>query len=185
MRSLSHLIGCLSLAVSMISCGGGIKVVQDYDTSIDFGTLRDFAWAAPSGEGRPGPAEVSSLLDQRVRRSVEDALFTKGFVKTVPRDADFLVQYYTAVEKKLRVDTNYYGYGYGGWGYGGGGYSDTTVREYEEGSLLIDFVDPEKKELIWRGTGVARIQNQMSPEDREAHIRSAVEQILAQFPPKK
>jgi hypothetical protein len=178
-------ISCLTVAILAISCSNGIKVVQDYDPEMDFGKLHKFAWAERKDSGEPQSAGVSSLLDQRVRRSVEDALFTKGFVKTVPREADFLVQYYTAVEKKIRVDTNYYGYGYGRYGYRGGGYTDTTVREYEEGSLLIDFIDPQKQELIWRGTGMARIQNSMSPEDREARIRTAVEKIVGQFPPKK
>jgi hypothetical protein len=44
-------------------------------------------------------------------------------------------------------------------------------------------VDAESKELIWRGTAKAEIQNVDTPEKREKLINEAVEKILGKYPP--
>ena len=59
----------------------------------------------------------------------------------------------TPLDRKIQVDTMYHSHA--GWGrrsyrYGGYGHADTVVREYEEGTLLIDLLRPESGELIWR-----------------------------------
>ena len=50
---------------------------------------------------------------------------------------------------------------------------------------MLDFVNPETKALIWRGTGQSRVRRTSSPEEREKLIQTAVDQILSQFPPAK
>ncbi len=65
------------------------------------------------------------------------------------------------------------------------GMSTTDVREYTEGTLIIDFVDPKADQLIWRGTGQSRLSESKTPEERTENINEAVAKILAQFPPKK
>jgi hypothetical protein len=43
-------------------------------------------------------------------------------------------------------------------GYGGMGSSTTYATTYTEGTLIIDFYDPETKKLIWRGTGTVTVK---------------------------
>ena len=83
----------------------------------------------------------------------------------------------------LDVDTVNTGYGYGRYGRYGGISTSTTVSEYQEGTLLIDMIDPSSKQLVWRGSGQARIRQSSSPEEREKRIGEAVQQILEDFPP--
>ena len=72
---------------------------------------------------------------------------------------------------------------YGRRGWYGAGSSHTTVRQYEQGTLLLDLIDPESKQLIWRGTGQTRLRDLKTPEEREARVREVVDRILERFPP--
>jgi hypothetical protein len=96
---------------------------------------------------------------------------------------------------KLDVTTfTYYDYGYPSYYYGNRGFyhgagswpvSDTYVYQYEEGTLLLDIVDPGTKKLIWRGTAKTEVNAEQSPEKKEARINKAVHMLIEQFPPSK
>ncbi len=57
------------------------------------------------------------------------------------------------------------------------------MNEYEEGTLLLDFLHPESHQLFWRGSASALISENVTPEERQAKVRAAVEKILERFPP--
>jgi hypothetical protein len=185
----------LSLATLLLLLGCSTMEIQsDYDTGTDFSTLRSYAWLDDRSAVEGGEKETRSLLDQRIRRAVEQTLLEKGHPKVPQDQASFLVSYHVGVDRKLDVHTIHhgYGYGYGGrgyyhygpyWGPYWGGYSDTRIREYDEGTLLIDFIDPERRELLWRGSAQARVEGYSKPAEREERVRKAVAKILEQFPP--
>ena len=62
--------------------------------------------------------------------------------------------------------------------------AETRVREYEQGTLLLDFVDPETRQLLWRGSASARIRPSSSPEESQKRANEAVAAMLERFPPK-
>ena len=126
---------------------------------------------------------MDDLLSQRVQRAVNDQLRSKGLELVEPARADVLVAYQMSVEERLDVDTVHYGYRYGRWGYAGPAHTTTYVREYEQGTLVIDLIAPEERRLIWRGVGRTRLRDQATPEQREAHIREVVGAILERYPP--
>lgn len=57
------------------------------------------------------------------------------------------------------------------------------MRQYDEGTLIIDVSDARKKELVWRGVGSGRLRKETTPEQMTQDIDLAVAEILAQFPP--
>ena len=172
----------LALALLCLSCSG-IRVTTDYDPNADFTKVRSYAWLDEQSGVQGDRADVTSLLDRRVRRSVDTELQKKGLSAANRTAADALVTYHLGVETKLDVNTIDTGYGYGrGW-YRGGVSTHTTVTEYQEGTLLIDIVDPKAKQLIWRGSGQARIRRSSTPEEREQRIDEAVAEILKSYPP--
>ncbi|MDE0885205.1 MAG: DUF4136 domain-containing protein [Myxococcota bacterium] len=183
-------------AMAIIVAGGllaacsTVRVNSDYDPVFDFAELKTYAWME-----KPNPDEASTianntLLTDRIERAVDSVLQEKGLTQVARAEASFLISQHIGIQQKLQVDTTQFGYGYG-FGYGAwggpiGGYpSQTTVSQYEEGTLMIDFVNPDNKALIWRGTGQSRVRRASSPEEREQLVRSTVNQILAQFPPSK
>lgn len=171
------------VALSFAPACSTVPVSEDYDPEFDFTTLGSYAWLERKPDPESGSLTDNSLVIQRVRRAVDEKMTAKGYRRTEPSRASFLVTHHISVDQKLRVDTTSYGYGWGYWGYGSGMYSDTTVRQYEVGTLIIDFIDPKKMELRWRGTGESRLRDRQTPEQREAQIKKVVDAILDQFPP--
>ena len=170
----------------MLGACSSIEVTTDYDPSVGFAAYRTYAWI-PSPQERTGDLRLdSSLLHDRIREAVERHLAAKGYQKTEPGSPDFLVTYHVALKGKLNVSTmsNYgYGPGYRGARMAGPG-TTTYVHEYDEGSLLVDIVDPTKRQLVWRGTARAEVPPTSTPEERTAKIDAAVGKILEAFPPK-
>ena len=58
------------------------------------------------------------------------------------------------------------------------------VNEILVGTMIIDIVDANKKELAWRGMGVREVDVQAKADKRDKNINSAVKKILKDFPPK-
>ena len=59
------------------------------------------------------------------------------------------------------------------------------MDQYEVGILLVDFIDPKSDTVVWRGGAQSRVNERRDPEERQALVRAAVDQLLAQFPPQK
>jgi hypothetical protein len=172
----------LILGVLLAGCSG-IRVDSDYDPSADFAALRSYAWLPSRREPPADPRLDSSLLTTRIERAIDSSMRAKGFTKVAAEEADFFVTFHIGIDQKVDVTTipSTYGY-YGRWGgyYGG---TETRVDQYEEGTLLIDFIDRGEENLLWRGSGQSRISEHRSPEDREKRVREVVEAILGKFPP--
>lgn len=62
--------------------------------------------------------------------------------------------------------------------------TQTTVREYEVGTLIIDLVDNKTTKLIWRGSVADTIRDKNTPEERVQIINQAVGSVMANYPPK-
>ena len=98
----------------------------------------------------PASAGIDQLTAKRINTAIEKELTAKGY-KKAEDSADFGVALHFGSKTQTNVTSYGYGYGRGAWRYGGTGYTDVT--QYEIGSLIIDFIDMEKKHLVWRGTG--------------------------------
>jgi len=193
MTQVRRLLGTL-LILALSGCSS-MTVNSDYDPSEDFKALKTYDWI-PGGRKPTGDPRIddNTLLDTRVRRAVDSELAAKGFRKLTDGQPDFWVVYHVTLDKKTDITTlnNYYGYG-PGWGYGygspyrpygWGGPRETYVYQYEEGTLILDIVEPGTRELMWRGYATDEVQLSDSPGKKEAQVNEAVSRILALFPPK-
>jgi hypothetical protein len=79
--------------------------------------------------------------------------------------------------KERKIDVSSRGYGYRGLRGG------IVVYQYEEGTLVLDFVDAKKMGLIYRGIATAELLRSGSFEKRQERVNETVEKILKQFPP--
>lgn len=173
-----------ALAFALPGCSS-FQVHSDYNPEVDFGQYGTYAWLPRPTDGDRSP-QNDGLLYQRIERAVNANLAAKGMrLVDDQADASLLVTEHIDVEQKLRVNTTNYGYGYGRWGYYGGGYQQTNVDQYEEGTLMLDFIDAKSKELVWRGTAQSRLQKLKTPEERNKRVREAVDAILERYPPIK
>lgn len=170
----------LLLAGAALACAP-VSVSVDYDPGQDFSGYHTFTWL-PRPQPETGDYRIDNpLLDQRIRAAVERSLAEHGYRKVEDRTPDFYVAYHLQIEQKLdirTVDRGYYSY----WGYYVP-WPETQVTQYDEGSLVIDVADTKRKELVWRGVGVGRVQRDQTPEESTRRVNEAVDAILAKFPP--
>jgi hypothetical protein len=162
-----------------VSCASIYDVQHDYDTQFNFANLKTYGWMPI-----PDKADIDSLNVQRVKNAVNAELKGKGLTMTSD-NPDFLIAEHLG--KKDKVQINDWGYGYGPYaGYWGGdwGAGGVSTYEYEEGSLILDFVDAKSKKMIWRGAAKAQIDSADTPDKKQELINKAVNEILKNFPPK-
>lgn len=99
----------------------------------------------------PGKPMLNNEIALEVgRASVRDALLAHGFVED-PVNPDFDVAFYASAQERL--DIREYDYGYCC------GYDDFETYVWTEGTVLIDLVNPDTRQLIWRGSGVAPVSD--------------------------
>jgi hypothetical protein len=170
-------------ALVMVAGCSSIEVGTDYDPDANFAALRTYAWL-PEQDRLVGPNRIyDTLLDSRVRRAVDRGLAAKGYAKRTADDADFLVAYHAGIETKLNVRAvnASFGYGEGLWGNELGPGAD--VREYDEGTLMLDILNNEERMLVWRGSASVEVSDSDNPDKRTQRIDEAVKRMLERFPP--
>jgi hypothetical protein len=176
---------CLIALAVLSGCAPAIRVTQDWDPGAKLDGLRTWAWQEGFPRPTGDPRLDSDLLNARIKAAIESGLAEKGFTPAAGEKADFSVAYHVALTQKLDAHTTYSGYGpYRGGGGAPGGAPTTVVNQYEMGTLLVDFIDPSTKRVIWRGTAQSRVNESRDPEERQALLRAAVERLLTQFPPR-
>ena len=114
-KTLAVLI--LSGTIAAIGCAPSIAVKEDFDPEADFTALHTYDWiVTPTNATGSVQAAIArnSLLDKRIKASVNDELAKKGYMQNAEAP-DFLVLYHTGAVSKVD-DTDWcYGYGYGGY----------------------------------------------------------------------
>lgn len=178
----------LSLLVTVAGCAT-VQVSQEYSEATDFSALKTYAWLSAADSPSDDVRMNSDLVRQSVRSGVDKVLADKGYTMTARESADFLVTWFGAIEQKLkaeRIEHFYAPYGYGtlyrdaNWNTA---QSTGQTSEYEEGQIIVDFLDPERKSLIWRGTGSGKITPGLPEATVRRNIEKGVAAILAAFPP--
>ncbi|MBW8184398.1 DUF4136 domain-containing protein [Shewanella nanhaiensis] len=185
MKQVKVVLAALSLCA--LSACSSMKTSSDYDPAANFSDVKTYAWVEKKTQD--GSYHLDGLMDQRVRSAVDSQLSLKGVKLTDPTTADVLVNYLTKVDKKINVDTFNTNYGYNPyygprWGMSGSMHTQTTVREYEVGTLILDMVDRESGKLIWRGSVADTIRDKNTPEERIEVVNQAIAAMLMNYPPK-
>ena len=171
------LLSILVLLLSFFSCST-VKVSTDYDTTVNFDNYKTFAFYKPGID----KAKISDLDKKRILRAIESELLSLGFSKSV--NPDVLVSLFTKSRTNVDVNQNNLGFGWGWNPWMFGGNNNISINQYSEGTLFIDILDRENKELIWQGKGTAVLKGE-NPKDREERINLIVKEIISRFPPDK
>jgi hypothetical protein len=172
-----------------------IEIYSDYDPWANFSGLKTFSWIPGPQKETGDPRIDNPLLDAHIRNAVEDQLALNGFEKKGTEKPDFWIGYHAAIDRKLGAQTINHFYAYPpGWAWEhyrtpyvppGMAITETEIFYYDEGTLILDVVDPETRKLIWRGSAQAEVKYATNPEKRNERIKEAVRRILERFPPKK
>lgn len=179
---LRHLLAAFLLVLATSGCAYD-PVVTDYAPATDFSRLDSYAWL-PDAERKPvDPVADNSLLAERVRPAVDQALESRGFRPAATgQPASFLVSYLASAGTRADVHATPAVGGLHPWG-GWVVADDVWLSEYQTLTLVVDVLDPSSRRLLWRGSLEARFDERMSPAQRSERIYQMVSQVLAKFPP--
>ena len=183
MKTIKIMLGMLLIA-GIWGCSTSV-IKSDFDKDVDFSKFNSFNWMAQSQTGNTDHPSHNSLVGNRIKNAVDKELTSKGFQKDADGNPDFNVMYYLTVKEKVDVSSSGYGYPWGyGYGYGyryGYGYGGIYTFEYDEGTLILDVIDPETNQLVWRGWYVDALKDGDKINDEK--IALAVNHVLKDFPP--
>ncbi len=173
------------LLVMTIGIVNAQKVTGDFEESTDFSKYKTYefiGWQDDSDQ------VMNDFDKKRLRESIQSEMAARQF-EYVESGGDMAVSLFVVVDQKTSTTayTNYYGgagYGRGRRGHGGWGNGSATTsyseNDYLEGTLVLDMLDEESKDLIWQGVATGTINK--NPQKREKKIPKAVTKLMKKFP---
>ena len=157
----------------------------DYDKKADFSVYRTFGFPKETGTDRGG---YSTLVTSYFKSSVTTAMEARGY-KYSEEHPDLLVNFYMNTRERTETRSSPPIGGYGYYGYRYGLYSawpmydeDRTVT-YKVGTINLDIVDAEKKQLIWEGVSEGRVSDEAMANPKVT-VNAVVTELMRQYPGK-
>jgi hypothetical protein len=183
MRGTMVLLAALAIAPAAFAAKPNIQWNKDYD----FSHIKTYAWQDPTA---PSLAQSNPFMHKFIQDEIEKRLTASGLMKAAVGTApDILVTYHGSVMNNVQLQSDSFGYGFGGYGMGGWGMygygaagpvsTTTRVVEYLEGTLIVDIIDPMKKELIWRGSSTPILISD-SNDKTQKNISKALDAMVKQ-----
>lgn len=154
----------------------------DYDRKADFSVYRTYGFPKETGTDRGG---YSTLVTSYFKSSVSTAMEARGY-KYSEDHPDLLVNFYMNTRERTEVRPNMsLGYGYYGYRYGLYNawplYDEDRTVTYKVGTINVDIVDAEKKQLIWEGISEGRMSDQAMANPRVT-VNAVVTELMRQYP---
>lgn len=162
----------LLVALTIESCTS-VRVTTDYDSKANFSKYETFAFYKKGIDN----TDINDLDKRRIMYAIENELQAKGMKKS--ENPDVLVNIFTKSKEKVDV-YNQMHFGWYPWYYGPG--FGVQIAQYTEGTLFIDIIDTQKKEMVWQGAG-SGVLNNLTGAKKEQRIKEFVKEILAKYPP--
>ena len=184
-RALLGLSLSLFLAVTLAACSSTPTATMDFNPGVDFSAVRKIA-IQPIKRTVASQAVLSDMQISRVNESLTAELGRRGF-QVVPNsaDADMLLAWHLVTQERTDVRTFNNTTRYNCWNCRGmGSGTNVSVRQYTQGTFIVDMIDPVGLQAVWRSVFESRMRDHSDPA-RAAEARdAAVAAALAEFPPK-
>ena len=146
------------------------SVTYDFDRSANFTRFKNYTWVR-------GTNLSDQLNHQRIMRAVDAQLTARGFSRVETGNTDVLVAYHASFDKNLQINA------FGSGPRIGLRSGTATVEEIVVGTLAIDMMDAQTKNIVWRGMATKELDAKASPEKKERNINKAAEKIFKNYPP--
>ena len=163
-----------------ISCSPTIKTGYDYDTKEDFARFKTFDYLT-----FPDNSQMNEFVLKRTKYYLNQELDSKGLQQS-SENPELLIAIHTRVRSKVQVANMGYAYAPQMRYWSSYGYFGTygwEVREYQKGTLVVDFVDAQEKEMVWRGVADGSIPEIPQTEKIERIVKQAVKEMMKNYPP--
>ena len=183
-------VAVLALGVAVVHAG--VKVRAEFDKEYDFSKARTFGWH-PDGAGevkllmREGgdPEQIRIRWEPTIKDAVEKGMTQRGLAPAASGVPDLYLNYYFLSGPNSEAQTR--GQFIGAvppWGVPDFEMTTTSLKIFEQGTLILDIIDGPKRQIAWRGIAEAEVNRQNTAAKREQRIREAVGELLKKYPPK-
>ena len=169
------------LLLAACSSTPSLEANTDYNPEFDFSGVDAIA-IQPVQRGNLAAVRISDMQVARMNAAFRDALQARG-LKVVEdnAEADLLMTWHLVTEERMDVRTYNTQSMYNCWRCGPS-VSDVTVRQYTQGTLIVDMIDPKSLRSVWRSIVQTRLR-QSNEEQAEALRNEAARASFAKFPP--
>jgi len=185
---------CFVVAITALLTSCSLfEVSYDVDEQTDFSQYRTFSWYSDGfAESISGLFGVDAAnLDSAIRATIQKQLLARGISLTQSDSADVWINYqaiaqttasdryhYTLeditqsyIRKQIRYSSSL-----------DASRRYTTV--YDQGTFIIDAIDKNRLQVVWRGTVETPLGLYDSEDRRIQRMQKAVTKLLKPFPPK-
>jgi hypothetical protein len=174
----------LALLSLLSTLSATAKSATDFDPNLDFSTFKNFAFI--DGVEQLVRMQLNpDLLNDRIHRAVSRELTAKGLHEVTPEEnPDLVVRYWANSQKNFDVaaSTNWGVYGpYYGYHWGFVYYSMDTYTTHE-GTLGIEFIAANSRDLAWRMFASVKI-TETDPQRIWKIADSNIKNSFKRFPP--
>ncbi len=168
----------------MAGCASGPDVRGDFDPAADFGRFRTFGFVEQAGTDAGDARSITTtLLQNAAAREME----ARGYVRS--ETPDLVINFHGRLEERVDIQSRPAPsmgptWGYRGWAgspWGGWGGTEVTTRRYNVGTIVIDLVDLQQRQMVFQGSVQGTVTRQMQ-QNREQTINEAVAEVFARFP---
>ncbi|MGI9550756.1 MAG: DUF4136 domain-containing protein [Aurantibacter sp.] len=168
----------LPIFIVMVGCNSirNLKTTAEFDKDANFKAFDDYKFMAELSYS-DNYDNHSTENKRTFENAIHNELRAKGLQET--ETPDLFVNFFVVDENKSEsiTETSYRNQQYGGMVH-----LDTYIKEYEQGTIVVDLVDASSKKLVWRGIGTGIITGKQ--QDMAKTIGEAVRAVLAHYPPK-
>lgn len=178
------------LAIGGLISLGGVSCARTYDvhtmSAPRVGLTEFYTFhMLPTPQRRDGrrasgaydPMVSNSITNRALRASVAEAFENGGYVD-VEWMPDFVVAVYASARDKL--DLSEWQFGYYNWPHWWDTMPPHSISQYREGTVIVDVIDPETLDLLWRGSATASVGD--NPELNTKELQKAAVAIVEKFP---
>lgn len=168
----------LLLLVFMFGCSPQIRVYTDSAPEKSPSQYLTYDWRVKANvESEQYPLFYNELNDRRIKTAVNTELAKRGYLLREEKPS-ILLHYHIVIRDEpfaaIPYDYDYTNFEY--W------INRHSISSYTEGTLIIDFIEIDTRELIWRGWATAVIDEVYSTEKLEALIKTSIVRIFNHFP---
>ena len=173
-----------ALFTSLLSACGStpLESVSDFDQNFDFSKVHNIAFQ-PIDRTKLNTIRVSDMQVNRIEEALASDLRRKGFtIVEDNKDADLFLVWHLVTQEKTDVRTYNSASYYNCWRCGPS-VSDVSVRQYTQGTFIVDMIDPMRGQSVWRSTIQSKLSSNPDPELAPERRREASMAIFSHFPP--
>ncbi len=175
----------LSIAIIMIlftACKPFTKVYTEEEPGVNLYKYSTYNWlnTPGMGKGNNGPEWLTKSSENAICNTVEGQLRRFGFSQC-QEAPDLILHYHIVIKNEILYTINW-------------SCDEETLRRqghcnrikpvnYIEGTLILDFIDAQTGNQVWRGAVSGAVEN-LPPDQLDARIQAAVLEMFKKFPQK-